>query len=377
MQYRKLGRTALDVSAIGLGTEFLLDQPRETVVAVTQQAIAQGVNYFDLFWPYPTFRDNMGAAFQGYREQILLTAHVGCIAQDDQYCLTRDPGDSETFFLDYLRRCDTDYVDVLFLHNCNTQEDYNQMMRSDGLLGLARRLQHEDMARFLGFSGHNATIALQAVRSGQIDVLMFPINLASHAVPGKKDLEYACATHEVGLVAMKPYAGGRLLRKEHIIHVEDFQMGRTEMMGAPTSFEKPVTITPLQCLSYVLSQVGVSTTVPGCKNLGELAAALAYWQAADEEKDPAAVLPAFEDLVTGECVYCNHCLPCPSAIDIGKTLSLLDEAQQHLTAELQSAYDALSVKASCCVQCGDCVTRCPFGVDAMAKMDQAAELFES
>ena len=65
-----------------------------------------------------------------------------------------------------------------------------------------------------------------------------------------------------------------------------------------------------------------------------------------------------------------------SAIGLG-TEYLLDEAQQHLTAELQAAYDALPVKATDCVQCGDCVARCPFGVDAMAKMDQAVKLFES
>ncbi len=44
MEYRKLGRTILDVSAIGLGTEYLMEQPQDTVIAVVNEAIAQGIN---------------------------------------------------------------------------------------------------------------------------------------------------------------------------------------------------------------------------------------------------------------------------------------------------------------------------------------------
>jgi predicted aldo/keto reductase-like oxidoreductase len=400
MEYRKLGRTGLDVSAVGLGTEYLMEQPQETVITVVHEAIAQGVNYFDLVAPDPTSRDSLGAAFAGYRDQSLLTAHLGCVEKGGQYTVTRDPQVSEVFFLDYLRRYRTDYADVLFLHNNNSQEDWKRLTEPGGLLDLAHRFQREGKARFIGLSGHNAAVALQAVASGYIDLLMYPVSLASHGVPGREALQDACMAHSVGLVAMKPYAGGNLLRKEHIIYAEPYQMGRTQMRGAPTRFEKAVTLTPVQCLSYVLSQVGISTTVPGCKNLDELAEALAYWDASEEEKDFSAVLPAFKDSPSGQCVYCNHCLPCPMEIDIGKTLSLLDEAQRSPTTDLQADheqgpighgarrfsrrsiaalradYDALSANASDCVECGDCMERCPFDVDIIAKMRRAVQVFE-
>jgi uncharacterized protein len=381
MQTRKLGRTGLDVSAISLGTEYLINIPQATAIGVIHEAITRGINYFDMWWAQPEFRDAMGAAFKGHRDQAILTTHLGSIHRNGQYEKTRDTQIGARFVLDALQRLGTDHTDVLFLHNCDTQKDYDIIMGSGGPLELAQRFQREGKARFIGFSGHNATIALQAVQSGVIDILMFPVNLASHAAPGGQEVLQACAAHNVALVAMKPFAGGRLLRETQTLYVEDFQVGRTEMPGAPTRFEKPMAITPVQCLSYVLDQAGVSTTVPGCANLDELAGALAYWNATPQEKDYSAILPAFAQFANGECVYCNHCLPCSSQIDIGQTMRLLDQATQQTTAgqrppaELQAAYDALPANASDCIQCGDCEERCPFDVAVTDKMEEAAALF--
>jgi uncharacterized protein len=369
MEYRRLGRTGLDVSAISLGTEYLINLPREHVVAVIREALKQGINYFDLFFAQPQFRDNMGAAFAGHREQAILAAHLGSTDVNGQYEKTRDLQVSERFFHDFLTRYHTDYVDILYLHNSDEQEDYDKVMRSDGLLGMAQRLQREGKARFIGFSSHTVAVALQAIASGLVDVLMFPINLASNAVPGKRELFSACVAHNVGLVAMKPFAGGKLLQQGQTVDMEFWQTG-----GAPAQLQKSVPITPVQCLAYVLSQVGVSTIVPGCKDLEQLAAALAYWQATEEQKDFAAVVSGFQQYVTGECVYCNHCLPCPSTIDIGQTIRLLETAQRHLTDAVRAAYAALPSKASDCVQCGSCEERCPFGVDVISKMEQAGAL---
>ena len=371
MEYRKLGRTELEVSGIGLGTEYLNGQPREIVVSVIREAIARGVNYYDLVFSFPDYLDNIGAAIQGQRERVFLTAHLGSTAKNGQYSKTRSVRRCEAFFLDVLTRLDTDYVDVLFLHNFHTLKDYESVMGPGKLLDLVRRLQQEGKTRFIGISAHSAEIATKAVESDQFDMLMFPIHLAANAVPGKKDLLKSCAARGVGLVAMKPFAGGKLLSGERTVRVAKYQMG-----GGALKLKKTQPITSMQCLSYVLAQVGVSTTVPGCANLEQLSATLAYLEATEEEKDFSPLLADFQQYVPGECVYCNHCLPCPSAIDIGETIRLLELAEQHLTEELQAGYDALDAKPSDCVQCGDCVARCPFDVDAIAKMEEAVVMFE-
>lgn len=256
------------------------------------------------------------------------------------------------------------------MHNCNTADDYKKIFKPGGILDLARRLQQEGRARFIGFSGHNIAITLQAIETGAVDVLMFPINLAANAVPGKKELLQACASRGVGVVAMKPYGGGKLLNKDRTVRVGSYQMG-----GQALKLKKSAPITSAQCLSYVLSQVAVATAVPGCKDPAQMAAALTYTQATAEGKDFAPLVAEFQQYVSGECVYCNHCLPCPEVIDIGQVTRLLDMARQQLTDEVRVAYNALAVKPSACTACGACVKRCPFGVDVTANMRQAAAVF--
>ncbi|MFH1085433.1 MAG: aldo/keto reductase [Chloroflexota bacterium] len=371
MEQRTLGRTGLRVSAISLGTEYLINQPREHVARVIHAALERGINYFDLFWAQPAFRDNMGAAFKGHRQRALLTAHLGAIEEDGQGARSRDPDLSARFFLEYLRRYETDYVDILFLHNSDGQEDYDLVMRPDGLLGMAQAYQRAGQARSIGFSGHTVCTALQAVRSGQIDLLMFPINLASHAVEGKRELYAACAAHNVALVAMKPYGGGRLLQQGATMNLETWQTGGPDM-----ELTKLPAITAVRCLAYVLAQAGVSTIVPGCKNVEELDAALAYWEASAEERDFGPLLSQFDQYVSGECVYCNHCLPCPQHIDIGHTLRLLDLAMQgpRPSAAVLDEYFAMETDATDCIACGACEVRCPFDVGVIAKMEAAAGL---
>jgi predicted aldo/keto reductase-like oxidoreductase len=371
MKTRTLGRTDLEVSAISLGTEYLINLPRHHVVEVIHRAIERGINYFDLFWAQAAFRDTMGAAFKGCRENVLLAAHLGSADINGQYERTRDPALCERFFLDFLARYRIDCVDILFLHNSESQEDYDGLMRPGGLLEMATRYQREGKTRYIGFSGHNASTSRQAAECGAIDVLMFPLSFTNHAMPGRPELLEACLTHNVGLVAMKPFAGGNLLRKEPTIEVTDYQMGRAEAAGSPMQFTKSREITPVQCLSYVLDLQGVSTVVPGCANIEQLEAALACFDASTEDQKYAALLADFDRYRTGVCIHCNHCLPCPAHIDIGHVLRLLQMAHNNRKSEAQTGYHTLSADASDCIRCGDCAGRCPFGVEVVAQMEEA------
>jgi predicted aldo/keto reductase-like oxidoreductase len=370
MKRRALGRSGLQVSPIGVGTEHMRGQPGETVVATIREAIERGVNYFDVIFAMPEYLEHMRQAFHGLRDRVLLTGHLGSTDKDGQYCKTRTVKRCERSFLDVLRRLETGYVDVLWLHNFNVLNDWERAARA-GFLDLGARLRDEGRARCLGISGHYHDILEMAVESGLVDVVMLPVNLFNHAMPGRGELLDLCMRQNVGVVAMKPFGGGKLLNQRGSLRVPKYQT-------SGEAFQVRITgeVTPAQCLSYVLGQRGVSLALAGVKNQSELRDALHTLEAGDAERDFSGLLASFGRYEEGACTYCNHCLPCPVAIDIGQVNRLLDLAELGLTANLRAAYQALPVKASACTECGACTKRCPFGVDIVARMHQAVAVLE-
>ena len=309
----------------------------------------------------------------------MIAGHLGSTLVNGQYCRSRDKVTCEKYFNDLLARLQTDYIDVLMLHFVDEPDDYEKVFSLEGLLELAKCFKKEGKARFIGMSSHNVPVALKAVGSGCIDVLMFPVNPATDTLPGdmkvetflqenlydqstiarqratreRSELYHACAVQGVGVVAMKPYAAGVLFRSN------------------PSS----IVLTPVQCINYALSQPAVSTVVPGCKNVKEMKAALAFLDATDEEKDYSSININSVWKLRGSCMYCNHCLPCPVGIDIGTITRITDSAGYRMDGNIVLEYQALPVKASDCIQCGVCTERCPFDVDIVTNMTRAVEVF--
>lgn len=352
MKKRRLGRTERAVSEIGLGTEYLLGTSAQNTDCVVRTAVDAGVDYIDFFYAQPEIRDWMGRALRGVRDRVLLATHFGAGERDGQYCKIRDIAESREYFEDLLRRLGTDYVDVLFLHNVDQPEDADLALGP--FLDQVSRYREEGQVRFIGFSGHTPATSIRAVESGRVDLLMYPVHLGHHGDSGRDGVLSACAANDVGLVAMKVFAGGKLLRE------------RTDPA-----------VTPVPFLAYALSRHAVSTVVPGPANVEELVQSLAFVDATPEERDFAALLPqGGAGDVPASCVYCNHCLPCPSGIDIGAVSRALDAWDAGHADWAKREYGQLAVPASACVRCGACAERCPWAIDAPGRMERAAAQLE-
>ena len=78
--------------------------------------------------------------------------------------------------------------------------------------------------------------------------------------------------------------------------------------------------------------------------------------------------------MTGTCVYCSHCQPCPAGLDIALINKYYDLA---LAGDALAAdhYAKLERKASACIGCGHCVRRCPFHVKQADRMREIAAHF--
>ena len=100
-----------------------------------------------------------------------------------------------------------------------------------------------------------------------------------------------------------------------------------------------------------------------------------YEELSEEEKDYSIIGTFTADTITGTCVYCNHCQPCPAGIDIGLVNKYYDLALAGDTIAANH-YDKLSIKADACLQCGHCEDRCPFSVKQESRMEEIAKYFD-
>lgn len=369
---RDLGKTGLKVGEIGLGTEHLKRAKKETIVSIVDKAIDNGVNYFDILFNFSVYLKNFGAAFQERRDQVILTSHLGSADRNGQYFKTRSVKKCESTFLGALSMLGTDYFDIINVHYVKDMKEFEEVSSDHGVLELAHRLRDEGKARLVGISTHDVSVVEKAAESGRFDVVTFQVNMANNALRGRNEALAACAREGVGLVAMKPFAGGYLLRQGKTVGIAPIRKGG----GKRVKLKIPSYMTPTHCLAYVLSQIGVSTTIPGVRSTEELDGILSYINSTAKEKDYSEILNNFNEYKTGQCVYCNHCLPCPSEIDIGEVTRLLDIAEFPVTEEVKTKYTNLQFKASQCTKCGVCVDRCPFEVDIVSNMEKAVDLLE-
>ncbi|MDD4444944.1 MAG: aldo/keto reductase [Eubacteriales bacterium] len=383
MIYRPLGKTGMSVSIVGLGGEYLEGQDTDAVRQVMDRAIDAGVNILDIFMSEPNVRSNIGAALKGRRDKMFLQGQICSAWVEGQYTKTRDLAVCKESLEDLFVRLGTDYIDIGMIHYCDTEEDM-KLLEDNGIIDYCLEMKKSGRFRSLGIGCHNSTIAKKLVETDLFDVLMFSINPAMdmiynhysidgfmEKVDGLKDggeapaqldvdqeraeLYTLCEKRGVGITVMKVYGGGRLL-------------------SADTSpFRQAMTTS--QCIQYALSRPGVASALVGVKSVTELEEALKYLKANDEEKDYSWIFNHIESYSGNACVYCSHCQPCPVEINIAAVTRLLDQARiSGITPEIRQAYDALAVKASACISCGACNTRCPFGIDAMENMRQTGVL---
>lgn len=381
VRYRELGNTGLKVSEIGMGCEGFVDHDGAYTSDLMDAAVRCGVTYIDLYMPNPKIRRLIGDALAGRREKFILQGHLCTIWKEGQYKRTRVMEEVKEGFENLLENLGTDYIEVGMIHYVDSVEDWAQI--ADGpVLEYAKELKEAGKIRHIGLSSHNPKVAMAAVESGQIEVLMFSVNPCYDLQPAGEDCEALwdeknyekpllnmdpdrealyemCSQKGVAITVMKAYGGGDLLEAD----------------GSPAG----KALTACQCLHYALTRPAVATVLAGAHTVEELEQSAGYSDASEEERDYAAALAAFPKISwKGHCMYCGHCAPCPKGIDVATVTKFLNlsKAQGETPETVREHYAALEHKASECVACKACEKRCPFEVSVVRNMKDAAELFE-
>ena len=215
MEYRKLGRSGLDVSVIGLGTNNFGTNPKppfhlgpDKAAAVIDRALDLGINMIDTSNSYGDGKSEeyIGRALKGKRHHAILATKVHSRMAEGP----NQAGSSRKHIMAQiegsLRRLETDYVDLYQLHYWDTATPFDETARA--LDDLVR----QGKVRYLGCSNFAAWHACDAVWTAR-DLGLNAIVSAQPAYSMldrtvEKELLPFCDAYGVGVLPYFPLANG-------------------------------------------------------------------------------------------------------------------------------------------------------------------------
>ena len=364
MQYRKLPKGKEKLSVLGLGMGGIQAASPSEIESVIREAIENGINFFDLCAGGASVYEPFGNAIRENREKVHFQLHFGAVYNEKgDYGWSRDLDRIKKTFSWELEKLKTDYVDFGFFHCVDEESDVADIDKN-GIFDYVSDLKKQGVVRHIGFSSHTPSVANILLDTGLVDMMMFSINPAYDLECGdeygigttseRAALFRRCEAEGVGISVMKPFHGGQLLSEKR------------------SPFRRA--LTKNQCLQYALDRPAVLSAVPGVRSLSDLHELLSFPNSTREENDYSAIGEFTPEAAVGNCVYCNHCQPCPAGIDIGLVnkyydLSLAGDKMAH------DHYGKLAVKADACLRCGHCDRRCPFSVKQQDRMAKIADYF--
>jgi predicted aldo/keto reductase-like oxidoreductase len=260
----------------------------------------------------------VGLAFAGMREKVYIATKTG--AQTGE-AMKKDLEKS-------LETLKTDYIDIYQFHNpafCPKPDD------GTGLYEAMLDAKRQGMIRHIGITNHRLAVAREAVESGLYETLQFPFSyLASEK---EEELVRLCEEKDVGFICMKALAGGLITRSD---------------------------------VAYAYLSKFPVAPIWGIQRESELREFLEY-----NENPPALteerleyIKKEREELSGDFCRGCGYCMPCPVGIEINNCARMSLMLRRAPTAmSLTPDQQAKMKKIEDCINCGQCRSKCPYGLD--------------
>ncbi len=207
---RILGKTNEKVTIIGLGG-WTVGRIKDDKIAlnVIAKALDIGINFFDTAHSYQKGRSETlyGKGLKGRRDKIfLMTKSTKRNKQDAQQELDLS-----------LKRLQTDYLDLWQFHSIKTKQDVEAIFAPGGAYEVALKAKQEGKIRYIGITGHFDPHAhLEALKHHQVlDTIQMPVNLVDpHQLSFINLVLPKALEHNLGIIAMKTIANGRIVEKK-------------------------------------------------------------------------------------------------------------------------------------------------------------------
>ena len=328
-----------------------IDQEKAT--EMIRRAIDAGLNYLDSAYVYHEEKSEvaLGIALEdGYRQRVRIATKL-------PIWMVEKTEDFDTMLDEELRRLQTDTIDFYLMHSLNKQS-WEKIQRLD-LLKKAEAAVRDGRIRYIGFSFHDNLKTFKEIMDGydkwtfcQIQYNYMDVNFQA----GRQGLRYA-ADKGLAVVIMEPLKGGRL--------AVDLSAAR------PIWAEAEKKRTPADwALQWLWNQPEVSVVLSGMSTLQQVEENLESANNSrigslnqDELALIGKVQVALKELSPIECTRCEYCLPCPNGVNIPRVFDYYNRIGMYdALEEARELYQRLvgeKERASNCIQCGECLPKCP------------------
>lgn len=333
MDYVTLGKTGLKISRMGFGGIPIQRIDAQGTKELIHKMADAGVNYIDTARGYTVSEEYLGYALEGVREKFVLATKSMARTKE---AMTADIEKS----LGNLR---TEYIDLYQIHN-PSMEQLEQVMNEGGALEALKEAQAAGKIRHIGLTAHSVAVFERALELDWVETIMFPYNIVESQ---GEELIARCKEKNIGFIAMKPLAGGA---------IENASLA----------------------IRYICANDNVTVVIPGMAEEKELEqnlrACLDESPLSEEEKKEIARIR--EQLGSNFCRRCNYCAPCTAGINIPSVFLFAGYLERYDLGDwARDRYDSLAVKASACVGCGECETRCPYQLPIREMLKKCAQEF--
>jgi len=234
MEYRQLGKSGLQVSVIGLGTNrFGSDVvPQEDVDNIIAAALDVGINFFDTANVYTDGNSErtLGQALKGRWNQVVLATKFFFPTGDGP----NDKGASRHHMFNAveasLKRLNTDHIDLYYVHRWDVNTPIEETLRALDDLIMQGKVRYIGASNFAAWQLAHANLLAEMRNWSAFTALQSHYHMLERGVEVEV-LPY-CQAHQVGFVPYFPLAGGFLTGK--------YQRGEAVPAGSRGEFSEYV-----------------------------------------------------------------------------------------------------------------------------------------
>ena len=334
MEYRILGKTGLKISRFGFGGIPIQRIDAKGTKELLYKLSEMGVNYIDTARAYTVSECYIGEAIEGIRDKFILATKSTAVTKE---AMAKDIETS----LNNLR---TNYIDLYQIHNPN-MKNLDIILSEGGALEALLEAKKEGKIGHIGLTCHSLEVFKKALSLDFVETLMFPYNIVETQ---GVELIKECKKRNIGFIDMKPLAGGA---------IEDGRLANR----------------------FVAANENVDVIIPGMADIKE--AEINFEAISDTspltDKEIEGINKVVKELGTNFCRRCNYCAPCAVGINIPSVFLFEGYLSRYGLEEwARGRYATLPVKASECVECGVCESRCPYNLPIREMMRKASEKFD-